>query len=154
MFIARSASFSWSVRVMAKNGILIIKLPMDCAITERKSPPQFANAFDHSAASGDDDDVAFSTVLGAVPLILASGAGAESHLALGWVIIGGLGFATFFTLFLTPRRPFEFSLHFRSRDQEKPGYLWMSLPRCRARRVACVALAEADQGRGSWEIQL
>jgi hypothetical protein len=26
----------------------------------------------------------------------------ESRLALGWVIIGGLGFATLFTLFLTP----------------------------------------------------
>ena len=43
-----------------------------------------------------------STVLGALPLVLATGAGAESRLALGWVIIGGLGFATLFTLFLTP----------------------------------------------------
>jgi hydrophobic/amphiphilic exporter-1 (mainly G- bacteria), HAE1 family len=43
-----------------------------------------------------------STVLSALPLVFASGAGAESRLALGWVIIGGLGFATIFTLFLTP----------------------------------------------------
>ncbi len=41
-------------------------------------------------------------MLGAVPLIFASGAGAEARLALGWVIIGGLGFATIFTLLLTP----------------------------------------------------
>ena len=43
-----------------------------------------------------------AAVLGALPLIVAHGAGAEARLALGWVIIGGLGFATLFTLFLTP----------------------------------------------------
>ena len=43
-----------------------------------------------------------AAVLGALPLILAHGAGAESRLALGWVIISGLGFATLFTLFLIP----------------------------------------------------
>lgn len=43
-----------------------------------------------------------STVLGAVPLALAHGAGAESRQAIGLVIIGGLLFASFMTLFLTP----------------------------------------------------
>jgi multidrug efflux pump len=43
-----------------------------------------------------------STILGAVPLVLASGAGAESRIAIGTVIIGGLGFASLLTLFLTP----------------------------------------------------
>ncbi len=28
--------------------------------------------------------------------------GAEARIAVGWVIVGGLGFATVFTLFLTP----------------------------------------------------
>jgi HAE1 family hydrophobic/amphiphilic exporter-1 len=42
------------------------------------------------------------TVLGGVPLVLASGAGAEARIALGWVIVGGLGFAAVSTLFLTP----------------------------------------------------
>jgi HAE1 family hydrophobic/amphiphilic exporter-1 len=42
------------------------------------------------------------TVLGGVPLVLASGAGAEARVALGWVIVGGLGLATLSTLFLTP----------------------------------------------------
>ncbi|MEM1397476.1 MAG: efflux RND transporter permease subunit, partial [Pseudomonadota bacterium] len=45
---------------------------------------------------------AISTLFGAVPLIVGSGAGAEARAALGWVIVGGLGFATVFTLFLTP----------------------------------------------------
>jgi len=43
-----------------------------------------------------------STVLGGVPLILAFGAGAEARAALGWIIVGGLGFATLATLYLTP----------------------------------------------------
>ncbi len=43
-----------------------------------------------------------STVLGALPLVLASGAGAEARVAIGAVIFGGLSFAAFFTLFLTP----------------------------------------------------
>ena len=43
-----------------------------------------------------------STVLGGVPLILSSGAGAEAREALGWVIVGGLGMATLSTLYLTP----------------------------------------------------
>ncbi len=33
---------------------------------------------------------------------MTSGAGAEARIAVGWVIVGGLGFATVFTLFLTP----------------------------------------------------
>ena len=43
-----------------------------------------------------------STVLGAVPLVIASGAGAESRTAIGIVIIGGLGLSSLLTLFLTP----------------------------------------------------
>lgn len=41
-------------------------------------------------------------VLGAVPLALASGAGAESRQQIGWVIVGGLLFGTFLTLFVVP----------------------------------------------------
>jgi len=41
-------------------------------------------------------------VLGAVPLALAAGAGAESRQQIGWVIVGGLLLGTFFTLFVVP----------------------------------------------------
>jgi multidrug efflux pump len=41
-------------------------------------------------------------VLGSVPLALASGAGAESRQAIGWVIVGGLTLGTLFTLFVVP----------------------------------------------------
>ncbi len=41
-------------------------------------------------------------VLGALPLALASGAGAESRQQIGWVIVGGMGLGTFLTVFVVP----------------------------------------------------
>ncbi|HEY8609296.1 MAG TPA: efflux RND transporter permease subunit [Noviherbaspirillum sp.] len=41
-------------------------------------------------------------VLGAVPLALATGAGAESRIQIGWVIVGGMSFGTLLTLFVVP----------------------------------------------------
>lgn len=41
-------------------------------------------------------------VLGAVPLALAHGAGAESRQAIGWVVVGGLMLGTLLTLFVIP----------------------------------------------------
>ena len=88
------------VGIMAKNGILIV---------------EFANqlrdkgADVHSAIMGAATIrlrpvmmTMASTVLGGVPLILSQGAGAEARTVLGFVIVGGLGFATLFTLYLTP----------------------------------------------------
>ncbi len=43
-----------------------------------------------------------ATVLGAVPLAIATGAGAESRSAIGWVVVGGMSFGTLFTLFVVP----------------------------------------------------
>lgn len=88
------------IGIMAKNGILIV---------------EFANQLRDQGA--DIHEAIFgastirlrpvmmtmtSTVLGGVPLILSSGAGAEAREALGWVIVGGLGMATLSTLYLTP----------------------------------------------------
>jgi multidrug efflux pump len=41
-------------------------------------------------------------VLGALPLAIATGAGAESRNQIGWVIIGGMMVGTLFTLFVIP----------------------------------------------------
>jgi hydrophobic/amphiphilic exporter-1 (mainly G- bacteria), HAE1 family len=88
------------VGVMAKNGILIVEF----ADQRRDEGASVTDAI-RDAATLRLRPVMMtmaSTVLGALPLIIATGAGAEARLALGWVIIGGLGFATVFTLFLTP----------------------------------------------------
>lgn len=41
-------------------------------------------------------------ILGAIPLALASGAGAESRQQIGWVIVGGMSLGTLLTLFVVP----------------------------------------------------
>ena len=41
-------------------------------------------------------------VLGAVPLALAEGAGAESRMQIGWVIVGGMSLGTLLTIFVVP----------------------------------------------------
>ncbi len=43
-----------------------------------------------------------ATVLGALPLAIASGAGAESRQQIGWVIVGGMTLGTLLTLFVVP----------------------------------------------------
>jgi multidrug efflux pump len=43
-----------------------------------------------------------ATVLGALPLAIASGAGAESRQQIGWVIVGGMLLGTLLTLFVVP----------------------------------------------------
>ena len=88
------------VGVMAKNGILIVEFA-----DQRRDEGSSVAAAIRDAAIIRLRPVMMtmaSTVFGALPLVIATGAGAESRLALGWVIIGGLGFATVFTLFLTP----------------------------------------------------
>lgn len=88
------------VGIMAKNGILIVEFAnqlRDDGMSVAEASLQAATIRLRPVAM-----TLFSTVLGGVPLVLASGAGAEARIALGWVIVGGLGIATFFTLFLTP----------------------------------------------------
>ena len=45
---------------------------------------------------------AFTTLIGAIPLIMSSGAGAESRIAVGTVIFSGMALATLVTLFVIP----------------------------------------------------
>ncbi len=88
------------VGVMAKNGILMVEFA-DQKRDEGWSVPDAIRA----AATTRLRPVtmtALAAVVGAFPLVIATGAGAEARLALGWVIIGGLGFATIFTLLLVP----------------------------------------------------
>lgn len=88
------------IGIMAKNGILIVEFANQ--LRERGQ--------DVDSAIKDAVRLRFrpvmmtmiSTVFGGLPLVFASGAGAEARIAVGWVVVGGLGFATVFTLFLTP----------------------------------------------------
>ena len=88
------------VGVMAKNGILIVEFAnqlRDRGLSVREAIEQASNIRLRPVMM-----TMICTVLGGLPLVLASGAGAEARIALGWVIVGGLGLATVSTLFLTP----------------------------------------------------
>lgn len=88
------------VGVMAKNGILVVEFA-----NQRRDEGADVDTAIRDAANTRLRPVMMTmtaSVIGAFPLIIASGAGAEARLALGWVIFGGLGFATVFTLFLLP----------------------------------------------------
>ena len=88
------------IGLMAKNGILIVEF----ADQLRQQGRSVREAVEEAAAIRlrPIAMTLISTVLGAVPLILASGAGSEARQSIGWVIFGGLGIAGVFTLFLTP----------------------------------------------------
>jgi multidrug efflux pump len=61
-------------------------------------------------------------VLGAVPLALAQGAGAESRQPIGWVVVGGLLVGTLLTLFVVPTvYTLLASRHRTRRDAEPAG---------------------------------
>ncbi|KQV28298.1 multidrug transporter AcrB [Rhizobium sp. Root1203] len=88
------------VGVMAKNGILIVEFAnqlRDRGVDVRTSIERACELRLRPVMM-----TMIATILGGVPLVFAQGAGAEARIALGWVIVGGLGFATLVTLFITP----------------------------------------------------
>ena len=73
-----------------------------------------------------------STVVGSLPLILSTGPGAEAREAIGWVVFGGLGLSTLFTLYLAP-----------------VGYYWIApfiKPRAHAGEELQAQLERAEKG--------
>ncbi|HKK56552.1 efflux RND transporter permease subunit [Marinobacter sp.] len=86
--------------LMAKNGILIVEF----ANQLRDKGYEVKEAILEGAVLRFRPVLmtTISTVFGAVPLVLATGAGAESRASIGIVILGGLIFATTLTLFIIP----------------------------------------------------
>ncbi|SFZ86297.1 hydrophobic/amphiphilic exporter-1, HAE1 family [Devosia enhydra] len=88
------------VGIMAKNGILIVEFAnqlRDRGLPVREAIEEASNIRLRPVVM-----TMLATVLGGLPLVMAGGAGAESRAALGWIIVGGLGFAAVMTLYLTP----------------------------------------------------
>ena len=88
------------IGLITKNGILIV---------------EFANQLQEQGKTAADAVVeaamlrlrpilmtSLTMILGAVPLALATGAGAESRQQIGWVIVGGLAIGTVFTVYVIP----------------------------------------------------
>jgi multidrug efflux pump len=88
------------VGLITKHGILIVEFSNQL---RAKGEPLFAAVVD--AATLRLRPILMTTgamVLGAMPLALAAGAGAESRMQIGWVIVGGMSFGTLLTLFVVP----------------------------------------------------
>ncbi|MCZ6455246.1 MAG: efflux RND transporter permease subunit, partial [Alphaproteobacteria bacterium] len=88
------------VGLMAKNGILVVEFADQ--LRDRGLPVHEAIREAAMTRFRPVMMTMLSTVLGALPLILGSGAGVEARSAIGWVVFGGLGIATVFTLVLIP----------------------------------------------------
>ena len=104
------------IGMVTKNGILIVEfanqlrdrgLPLDSAIIDasaRRLRPILMTAF--------------TTLIGAIPLIMSTGAGSESRIAVGTVIFSGMAFATFVTLLVIPAM-----YRLISASTHSPGYV-------------------------------
>ncbi len=89
------------VGLIAKNGILVVefanKLREQKGLEVRRAALEAAVLRLRPVLM-----TALSLIFGALPLALATGAGAESRQQIGWVIVGGMAVGTLFTLYVIP----------------------------------------------------
>ena len=89
------------IALSAKNAILIVDVARDYRLNENKSIAEAAL----DAARARFRPIlmtSFAFILGVVPLILSSGAGAEMRRTLGTAVFSGMLGVTLFGIFLTP----------------------------------------------------
>jgi multidrug efflux pump len=88
------------IGMVAKNGILIVEF----ANQRQRAGLSVMEAVREAAVSRFRPILmtSLTTILGILPLALATGAGAESRTSMGVTVVGGLFFATFLTLFVVP----------------------------------------------------
>lgn len=88
------------IGLAAKNGILIVEF----ANQLRDEGMRFSRALLEASETRFRPIVmtGLTTIAGAIPLVLSSGAGAETRMVIGVVVLSGVLAATFFTLFIVP----------------------------------------------------
>jgi multidrug efflux pump len=88
------------IGMVAKNGILIVEF----ANQRQQAGLSIMEAVREASVSRFRPILmtSLTTILGILPLAIASGAGAESRRSMGVTVVGGLFFATFLTLFVVP----------------------------------------------------
>jgi multidrug efflux pump len=88
------------IGLVSKNGILMVEF----ANQRKLAGLDKLSAIKDSAASRFRPILmtSLSTILGILPMVFATGAGAESRISMGVAVAGGLIFSTFFTLYIIP----------------------------------------------------
>ena len=88
------------IGIAAKNGVLIVEFINQM----RDAGRSFEEAIIEASGIRLRPVVmtTISTIMGSIPLILATGAGSESRMVLGVVVFSGVSLATFLTLFIVP----------------------------------------------------
>lgn len=89
------------IGIVKKNGIMVIDYALENERTNNLSPRDAI----YQACLVRFRPIMMTTmaaVMGAIPIVMARGMGAEARHPLGYVIIGGLLFSQFITLFVTP----------------------------------------------------
>lgn len=88
------------IGLVSKNGILIVEF----ANQRRAAGMSKADAILEASVSRFRPILmtSLATILGVLPMVLSTGAGAESRVAMGVSVAGGLLVSTFFTLFIIP----------------------------------------------------
>lgn len=110
------------IGLVKKNAIMMIDFALDAQRTRGMNPREAI----HQAALLRFRPILMTTLaalFGAVPLMLASGSGAELRQPLGWVMVGGLMVSQVLTLFTTP-------------------VIYLAFDRLQRRRVAAPATAD------------
>jgi multidrug efflux pump len=105
------------VGLAAKNAILIVEFA-------KQRQDEGLNRFDAAVEASKLRlrpilMTSFAFILGVVPLVLATGAGAEMRTALGIAVFSGMLGVTFFGIFLTP--VFFSTIRWLVERKEKPG---------------------------------
>ena len=88
------------IGMVAKNGILIVEFANQRQLAGLNTMEAVRDAA--VARFRPILMTSLTTILGIMPLALASGAGAESRRSMGVTVVGGMFFATFLTLFVVP----------------------------------------------------
>ncbi|CZF83923.1 multidrug efflux RND transporter permease subunit [Grimontia marina] len=88
------------IGMVTKNGILIVEFANQ--LRDRGEPFEKAIIDASVRRLRPIMMTAFTTIIGAIPLIISTGAGYESRVAVGTVIFAGMAFATAVTLFVIP----------------------------------------------------
>ncbi|HAW58166.1 MAG TPA: acriflavin resistance protein, partial [Bacteroidales bacterium] len=88
------------IGLVSKNGILIVEF----ANQRKAAGMKKSDAIRYAAASRFRPILmtSLSTILGILPLALGLGEGAQSRVAMGIAVVGGLTISTFFTLYVVP----------------------------------------------------